>query len=56
MRWSGCLADVLSFGVCCVKFFVFQTRYLSLNEREAKIKLVYRKVRKPVSAPPGEQK
>ena len=56
MRWSGCLADVSRVGVCCVKFFVFQTRYLSLNEREAKIKLVYRKVRKPVSAPPGEQK
>ena len=56
MRWRGCLADVLSVDVCCVKFFDFQTRYLSLNEREAKIKLVYRKVRKPVSAPPGGQK
>ena len=56
MRWRACLADVLSVGVCCVKFLVFQTRYLSLNEREAKIKVVYRKVRKPVSAPPGEQK
>ena len=52
MRWSGCLADVSRVGVCCVKFLVF----LSLNEREAKITLVYRKVRKPVSAPPGEQK
>ena len=42
----------------CFEFWclVFQTRYLSLNEREAKIKLVYRKVRKPVSAPPGGQK
>ena len=56
MRLKACLADVLSVGVRCVRFFVFQTRYLSLNEREAKIKLVYRKVRKPVSAPPGEQK
>ena len=56
MRLKACLADVSRVGVCCVKFLVFQTRYLSLNEREAKIKLVYRKVRKPVSAPPGEQK
>ena len=56
MRWKGCWADVFGVGVCCVKFFDFQTRYLSLNEREAKIKLVYRKVRKPVSAPPGGQK
>ena len=55
MRWRGCLADVLGVGVRCVKFFDFQTRYLSLNEREAKIKVVYRKVRKPVSAPPGGQ-
>ena len=56
MRWSGCLGDVSRVGGGCVKFFDFQTRYLSLNEREAKIKLVYRKVRKPVSAPPGGQK
>ena len=56
MRLKACLADVLSVGVRCVRFLVFQTRYLSLNEREAKIKLVYRKVRKPVSAPPGGQK
>ena len=56
MRLKACLADVSRVGGGCVKFFDFQTRYLSLNEREAKIKLVYRKVRKPVSAPPGGQK
>ena len=54
MRWRGCLGDVSRVGVRCVRFFDFET--LSLNEREAKIKLVYRKVRKPVSAPPGGQK
>ena len=56
MRWKRCWADVFGVVEDCVRFFVFRTRYLSLNGREPKIKLVYRKVRKPVSAAPGEQK